>query len=47
MLRAPRCSGVLIPVTLLTPVGLVDAPSGPIEARRLFAIRPRDELSLP
>jgi hypothetical protein len=45
MSRAPRRSSVLM--TLLTPIGLVDAPTGPIEVRRPFAIRPSDKLPLP
>ena len=47
MSRAPRCSSVLIPVALLTPFAAVDAPMGPIEVRKLFAIRPSDKLPLP
>jgi hypothetical protein len=47
MSRAPRCSGVLIPVALLTPLGLVHAPTGSIEVRRPFAIRPSAKLPLP
>jgi hypothetical protein len=47
MSRAPRCSSVLIPVALLVPIGLVDAPTGPIEVGRLFAITPSDKLPLP
>ena len=47
MPRAPRCSRVLITVALLVPLGVMDAPTGPIEMRRLFAIRRSDKLPLP
>jgi len=47
MSRAPRCSGVLTPVDLLTTFGSVDAPTGRIDVRRLFAIYTSDTLALP
>jgi hypothetical protein len=44
---APRCSSVLIPTALLTTFVAVDAPTGTIEVRRLFAIYRSDKLPLP
>ena len=44
---APRCSRVLILLALVTTSGAVDAPTGTIEVRRLFAIYTSDTLPLP